>query len=364
MVARQAHNLKAVGSNPAPATNWYCSLFPLHLKKNAKIKTKKKSETLFEKLILHPENFSFVKAIDISAKVCGIKFVEIKSNINFASKFNDISLVEGLKDGFAEIYTNLGGIAGIEGALPDCYLEDFIIFNRKSKKAIIDFFDIFNEKILLLQYDYLKKQNIESLSESIEKTFVGNIIFSLSGIDSEASKSILKSNIPEQFKVSAQNLLWRYTRSATGLEAILTSFFKLPIKIKQFSGDFIEIDKDEQTAIGSKKGRYNNIGENTILGNKIWDQSRGIDIIVGPLQFRDYIKFLPKLSHRDEVLSPLQKIKEIIRNYVPYGITARLYFYLDKCQVKETLLNSINRLNKDAFIFGKHLKNAYFTERV
>lgn len=333
-------------------------------KKNNKTKTKKKIETLFEKLISYPEKFSFVKAIDISAKVCGIKFVEIKSNINFASKFNDISLVEGLKDGIAEVYTNLGGISGIDGILPDCYLEDFIIFNRESKKTIIDFFDIFNEKILLLQYSYLKKQNVESLSEPIENTFIGNIIFSLSGIDSETSKNILKSNIPEQFKISAQNLLWRYTRSATGLEVILRSFFKLPIKIKQFSGDFIEINKDEQTALGCKKGKYNAVGKDTILGNKVWDQSKGIDIIVGPLQFHDYIKFLPKLSYRDEVLSPLQKMKEIIKNYVPYGINTKLYFYLDKCHVKETLLNSINRLNKDTFIFGKHLKNAYFIERV
>ncbi len=339
-------------------------MFSLKLKKNIKIKKEKKTETLFEKLILYPEQFSFVKAIDIAAKVCDIKFIEIKSNINFTSKFNDISLIEGLKDGYAEIYTNLGGISGIDGALPDCYLEDFIIFNRESKKAVIDFFDIFNEKILLLRYSYLKKQNIESLSEPIEKTFIGNIIFNLSGINAETSEDIRKSNIPEQFKVSAQNLLWRYTRSATGLKAILTSFFKLPIKIKQFSGDFIEINKEEQTAIGNKKEKYNVLGKNAILGNKIWDQTRGIDIIIGPLQFHDYIKFLPKLSSKDELMSPLQKMKEIIRNYIPFGITAKLYFYLDKCRVKETTLNSINRLNKDAFLFGKHIKNAYFIEKV
>ena len=159
------------------------------------------------------------------------------------------------------------------------------------------------------------------------------------------------SNIPEQFKISAQNLLWRYTRSATGLQTILSSFFKLPIKIKQFSGDFIEIDKNEQTTIGIRNGNYNTLGKDTILGNKIWDQTRGIDIIIGPLQFHDYIKFLPKLSLKDEKVSSLQKMKEIIKNYVPYGIVTKLYFYLDKCQVKEISLNNLSRLNKDAFLF-------------
>ena len=339
-------------------------LFSLNSKKNTKIRKEKKINTLFENLILHPEQFSFVKAIDIAAKICNIKFVQIKFNINFSSKFNDISVVEGLKDGYAEVYTNLGGILGIDGTLPDCYLENFVLFNRESKKAIIDFLNIFNEKILLLKYDYLKKQNIESLSAPIEKSFIGNIIFSLSGINQEASKGLKNSSIPEQFKISAQNLLWRYTRSATGLQTILSSFFKLPIKIKQFSGDFIEIDKNEQTTIGIRNGNYNTLGKDTILGNKIWDQIRGIDIIIGPLQFHDYIKFLPKLSLKDEKVSSLQKMKEIIKNYVPYGIVTKLYFYLDKCQVKEISLNNLSRLNKDAFLFGKHIKNAYFIERV
>lgn len=357
MVARQAHNLKAVGSNPTPATNFgdVVKMF-FHTPKNYK--------TLYQELITSPESFSFVKAVDVAAKVCGLKFVEIKSNINFSSKFNDISKVEGLHDGIAEIHTNLGGISGIEGTLPDCYLEDFILFNRETKKSIIDFLNIFSERILLLQYLYLKKQNVESLSSPIENSFIGDIIFSLSGIDSKVAQNIKNSNIPEQFRISAQNLLWRYTRSASGLQAILTGFFKVPIKIKQFSGEFIEISTNEQTAIGNRKSKYNKLGQDTILGNKIWDQSRGIDIIIGPLSFQNYLKFLPKLSKKDEAVSPLQKMKEIIKTYLPYGIKAKLYFYLDKCQVKEMLLNNINRLNKDSFIFGHNKENTYFVERV
>lgn len=324
--------------------------------------------TLYEKLIFHPEKFSFVKALDV-VSACETEVVEIKANVNFSSKYTDISAVEGLKDGIVEIYTNLPGIAGINGSLPDCYTENFITFNRESKRAVLDFFDIFNDRMLSLRYTFLKRQNVETLSDPIERSVIGNIIFSLSGFNfnldrAKSLKATVDQSIPEQFKISAQNLFWRSTRSSSGLKVMLTSFFKVPINIKQFVGEFITSRPGEQTLIG-KKGNYNTLGRTTMLGNKIWDSTNGIVVEVGPLDFNEYLKFLPKSSVRDQKFSPLQKMKEIVMCYAPHGINVTLRFILDKCFVKETTLNGVNRLNKDAFIFGMHAsQNAFFEERI
>ena len=170
--------------------------------------------------------------------------------------------------------------------------------------------------------------------------------------------------IPEQFKVSVQNLFWRHTRSSSGLKAILESFFKVPIEIRQFEGGFIQAPIGEQTSIG-KKGLHNKLGKNSLLGDKIWDATKGITILIGALNFEQYTKFLPKKSAQDQKFSALQKMKEIIRLYVPHGIDVNLHFFLDQCLVKETLLNGDNRLNKDTFIFGLHSpKSAFFKESV
>ena len=323
-------------------------------------------KTLYEKLIYSPEEFSFVKAIDVAVASCDIKFIEIKSKINFTSKYTDVSVVEGLKDGVAEVYTNLNGVAGIEGILPDCYVEEFVTFNRDSKKAVADFFDIFNNRMLSLRYSYMKRQSIESLSTPICQSVIGNIIFSFSGFDFDRNREKLDSKlIPEQFKISTQNLFWKNTRSSSGLETMLSSFFDVPVRVEQFAGGFIEIEMNEQTSIGARKNKYNELGRNSILGNKIWDMTKGISVVVGPLNYQNYSKFLPKKSTRDQNFAPLQKMKEIVRMYVPHGIDVNLHFYLDNCLVKETTLNGINRLNKDAFIFGIHkIKTAYFCEKV
>ena len=338
------------------------------LQRNSKV-TIPQLETLYDKLIYHPEKFSFVKAIDVAVASCGSKFVEIKSSINFSSKYTDISAVEGLKDGAAEIYTNIAGIAGIEGILPDCYTEEFVLFNRESKKAVSDFFDIFNDRILSLRYSFTKRQGVETLSVPIERSVVGNIIFSLSGFDFNEKLDAQQDNsdlnlIPEQFKVSAQNLFWRNTRSSSGLKAMLSSFFKVPVEIQQFTGGFVEVSPEEQTVI-ARKGSYNKLGKNTFLGSKVWDSTRGININIGPLNFEQYAKFLPKKSQMDQKFFSLQKMKKLVRSYVPHGINVNLHFFLDQCLVKETALNGVNRLNKDAFIFGVHnTKSAFFDERL
>ena len=321
-----------------------------------------KAESILEKFTYETEKFSFVKALDVALKRCEMRFVDIKSNVNYASKYIDVAKVEGIKDGLAEIHVNMNGIVGIESPIPDSYTEEFLSYDRTTRDALCDYFDIYNSKILSLRYAFLKRQNIETLSSPIENSVVGNIIFSLSGlaVNTHSKASI----IPEQFKVSVQNLFWRHTRSSSGLKAILESFFKVPIEIRQFEGGFIQAPIEEQTSIG-KKGLHNKLGKNSLLGDKIWDATKGITILIGALNVEQYTKFLPKKSLKDQKFSSLQKMKEIIRLYVPHGIDVNLHFFLDQCLVKETLLNGDNRLNKDTFIFGLHSpKSAFFKESV
>jgi type VI secretion system protein ImpH len=253
------------------------------------------------------------------------------------------------------VCTNTSGIAGIEGTLPDCYVEKYITHNRHSKEAISDFFDIFNEKILMLKYRYMKNYDLTCLSKPLSKSIFGKIIMNLSGI--YLRDDVFEYFIPEQFKASSQNLFIRSTRSSEGLRIILSSFFDVPVIIEQFVGRFVEVDKEQQTTVGKTQGKFNRLGLDTCLGNKLWDSKDGINITIGPLNFEKYVSFLPKHNELDQKASRLQKLKEIARSYIPCGISTNIIFYLDSCFVKKTVLDGSNRLNKDAFIVGKHDKN-------
>jgi type VI secretion system protein ImpH len=352
-------------------------VFKLLFRKSKKAikKNIKKDKSLLEKLIFSPEQFAFIKAIDVAVASQNIRLqnlsynkikdIELKSSVNFTSKFSDIKKVEGIKDHCVEIFTNLAGIAGIEGSLPDNYVENYIVFNRESKEAVIDFLDIFNGRFLAMKYLFMKMHDVSCLSEPLEDSIIGNVMFSLSGFEHSETSRFKESLIPEQLKISSQNLFWRKTRSSEGLRIILSDFCNLPVTIQQFSGKFVEIDKSSQTTIGKKIKNYNRLAKDAYLGNKVWDQMDGIEIFIGPLSFKDYMKFLPKKSKLDQRVSPLEKIKGIIKEYVPSGTSVTLHFKLDECVVNECYLTGVNRLNKDTFIKGYHkLKHTEFVQRI
>jgi type VI secretion system protein ImpH len=320
---------------------------------------KRSRKALIDLLSSSPEKFSFVRAVDVAVSYLSSldtkRDLRLKSNVNYSSKFSDVSAVKGLKGSFVEIYTNIAGIAGIEGTLPDCYVEKYITHNSDSKKAVSDFFDIFNEKILGLRYRYVKNYDLSCASKPLSESIFGRIIMNLSGI--YLHDGACEYFIPEQFKASSQNLFIRSTRSSEGLRIILSSFFEVPIVIEQFVGRFVESDKGQHTSIGKDRGNFNSLGLDACLGNKLWDSCDGINIIIGPLDLEKYTSFLPKHNELDQKASRLQKLKEIARSYIPCGINTNVIFYLDSCFVKNTVLGGNNRLNKDAFITGKHERN-------
>ncbi|MDR1488547.1 MAG: type VI secretion system baseplate subunit TssG [Holosporales bacterium] len=319
--------------------------------------------SILEKLIRHPEKFSFVKALDIILaldKKYTIRDINVKSKMNFQSKFHEVHSVNCIKSNSPELTVNIGGIAGIEGTLPDPYVEEYSLYNRYSKNEVSEFYDILNNKMLSLLYFFYKKNVIYCSSNPIEKSQIGDILNKLSGIVSD------NSQVPAQFKISAQNLFWRNCRSAEALRIIISSFFEVEVKIEQFNGSFIKVSNSEELSrIGIKYGSYNVLG-NAILGNKIWDSTNGIIIHLISLEFPKYISFLPKISKKDQKLSKIEKLKEIVKLYVPYGIHVKIVFHLNPGNVKGTILNQVNRLNKDAFMAGgqHNLNEIHFVEDI
>jgi type VI secretion system protein ImpH len=216
---------------------------------------------------------------------------------------------------------------------------------------------------------FLKRHVAECSSVPIDRALIGNIISSLSGFgfnNPDNRELFDNAHVPHQFKISSQNIFWRNTRSAEFLKIIISSYFNVKVSIEQFVGSLTpSVPKDEMTCIGSVKNNFNKLGKETILGSKIWNTIKGINVHIHSLDINRYSEFLPKISDLDEKVSSLQKMKEIIKMYVPLGIGAKIIFHLDTKNVTETRLSGIKRLNKDAFITGvHHEKNTCFVEHV
>lgn len=332
--------------------------------------------TLYENLIYSGYKYSLTKAIDIALSIQKISFkdldhdfietVRIKSHLTFQSKYTDVYSVEGIKDGIIELIINNNGFAGIDGTMPDPYIENYVLYNRLSKQAILDFFDIFNNTIVTTRYFFDKRHVAECLSVRVEKSLIGKIFSSIAGFGFNSEFLTKETPLPEQFKIAAQNLFWRYSRSADMLKIMLSSFFNLDVEIEQFAGGFTaEAPQSELTRIGTMEKNYNSLGKNILLGSKVWDSGLGIIVNVKSLSLGVYLGFLPKASQKDASYSKLTKMKELIKMYIPGNIKAKIVFYLDTKNVHNSYLNGVGRLNKDFFIGGKTSRvESFFVEYV
>ncbi len=350
----------------------------LNLKKE--IKYLPDNSCLANRLIYEGYRFSFTRAIDVSLVLNDIDLANISYNdlniiavsgkLNFQSKYSDIHAVEGIIDDAPEIVVNTNNFCGIDGILPDLYVEDYVLYNRQTKNAVTGFFDIFNHHFSILKYLFCKKQVVSCLSTSIEHSIFGKIISSMAGFPFEEAQEDAR-DIPDlifrqQFRISTQNLFWRWTRSADSLKIAIASFFKVDVDVEQFVGGFTTpVPFSELTRIGTRYSNYNNLGQNTILGEKIWDSMMGLRIHIKSLKIKQYIDFLPKPSTKDRPFSKLEKLKKIVKMYVPIGMKVQLMFHLQDEQMVNSHLGGVNRLNKDMFLGQTDVNHKVcFTEHI
>ncbi len=328
------------------------------LQKVASYRTKS-FETSFQKLVYSSYDFTFTKSIDSIKKIVPTSNIDIKSTLRFIQNYSDIDNIEGLMDGVCEITTNL---PGIENVLPDSYVEDYLLYNKISRNALKDFFDLFNNRFYQLRYKFSKKLETRHQSVPVQESVIGKIIKNLTTTTSRGQDPRV---LPLQFQISAQNIFWHRARSAEHLRVLIKDFFEVPVRIKEFIGKFIEADQSEQTTIGTNLGRFNKVGYSAILGNKFWDSTKYLEIEIGPLEFAKYMQFLPKHNSFDNAYSHLRKLKELVRIYVDSGISVRLKFKLKPEILKSFRLNQTARLNKEAFIPGICKNNEiFFTEDI
>ncbi len=320
----------------------------------------KKEIRLIDKFIAEPHKFSYVKALNVAIAYAGS--ARIKNKIRFSSKYTDIIQVSGVKDKDITLYTSLPCVFGIDGTLPDNYVEEYILYNRQSKGAVIDFFDIFNERIAQIQYKFLLQHDLPSASYPVEQSLAGRVMQYLSGYVSvqDLYKSI-RAYLPLQVVISGHSLFWNSNRSILGLKILLRDFFNLPIKIEEFKGRILEVPISDHSRIGTKLGKYNKLGYSAILDHKFYKADDGITITIGELEYEQYISFLPKVAIKDRPFSKLAKLKELIRMYIPLDITVYIKILLKSGNVNGTYLNDSYALNKDAFIMG-HNKGEVYSE--
>jgi type VI secretion system protein ImpH len=236
------------------------------------------------------------------------------------------------------------GLVGPSGVMPRHYTEMLLRIQRDAKHeekfALRDWFDLFTHRMLSLFYrawekyrfyisyergEYLQHPpdpfthsllslsglGLATLRNRIRVT--ASMVASTSGDQaaqnppqSTPRKTETRSDRPSPHRTERRTLaevddlaLLRYAgqwarrpRTAAGLAALLSDYFEMPVEVRQFHGQWLQLDPSDQSQLSATCTNCR-LGVNLVIGERVWDVEGKIRIRVGPLNYEQFVDFLP-----------------------------------------------------------------------
>ena len=83
---------------------------------------------------------------------------------------------------------------------------------------------------------------------------------------------------------------------------ILREYFKLPFQVEQFVGHWMRLPGEVQSRIGFQEDG-NRLGSSLMLGRSVWDCQHKFRIVIGPVDYADYQRFMPGGESMERLLA-------------------------------------------------------------
>jgi type VI secretion system protein ImpH len=228
------------------------------------------------------------------------------------------------------------GLHGPSGVLPRHYTELMSRLAReakhKEKWALRDWFDLFNHRFIALFYRAWEKYRFYIPYErgdyaKADPDPFTRCLFSLVGMGQQPLRSRLRVSVEEEVDEERRRrdlariddlallhysgLLAHRPRNAQGLQALLNDYFMLPVRLKQFQGQWLNLEPASQSQLGEDCN--NEMGVSLVAGTRVWDTQSKFRLRLGPLSYAEFTEFLPDRSPLPErkaffVLSHLTRL--------------------------------------------------------
>jgi len=183
------------------------------------------------------------------------------------------------------------GLLGPNGPLPLHLTEHaYDRLLHVNDRTFIRFLDIFNHRFLLLFYRAWAQAQpavaLDRLQEDRFSIYVG----ALQGLGAEKVRR--RDRVGDFAKLYFAGLLSRQVRNRDGLAAILSGYFRIPVRIEEFVGHWMRLRQEDRTRVGAgASGAQLALG--TVLGSRVWDRQHKFRVHLGPLTLAQYEAFLP-----------------------------------------------------------------------
>ncbi|OAI49775.1 hypothetical protein AYO44_06145 [Planctomycetaceae bacterium SCGC AG-212-F19] len=209
------------------------------------------------------------------------------------------------------------GLTGPSGILPRHYTEMLMRIQREGKAAekyaLRDWLDMYSHRLLAHFYRAWAKYRFWLNYERGEPfraepdTFTTSLL-SMIGMGTPALRNRLRvswrapgeTRRPARTLAQVNDLVLLYfggllahrPRNAVGLAGMVREYTTLPADIRQFHGQWLEIEPDKQSRLGLGDGN-SELGENLVIGERVWDAQSNIRVRLGPLRYAQFLDYMP-----------------------------------------------------------------------
>jgi len=228
------------------------------------------------------------------------------------------------------------GMLGPQGPLP-MHLTEYAI--RRGRPPHNDptfgaFLDVFNHRMLALFYrawaNALPTVNFDRPGPDSDR--FGVFLASLIGHGETSLRG--RDELPDAVRLHYAGRLAPHARNAEGLRAMLRDFFRLPVAIHEFVGQWLDLPDEERTRLGT---RGSGLGTSFVAGSRVWDCAHKFRLVVGPLRLADYQRLLPGGDS-------LRRLVAMVRSYLDDGLRWDLQLVLRQDEVPRFRLDGGNQL--------------------
>jgi type VI secretion system protein ImpH len=198
------------------------------------------------------------------------------------------------------------GLYGRYGTLPWHYTSRIIhqerpsqLDNRKPGYDLRAFLDIFNHRFASLfyrsgtKYRWPLTYRVNGQDETT-KNFIA-----FTGLKTLNLKNSLGLSDVTMLRYAG---LFTIPNSASSLTVLLTDYVNIPIQIRQFEGEWLQIDETDRNQL-RRQNVNNALGRSFTIGRRIFSRQHRFRIVFGPVQFDQFISLLPGTKKMQQLVS-------------------------------------------------------------
>jgi type VI secretion system protein ImpH len=238
-------------------------------------------------------------------------------------------------DARARLAVNFFGLLGANGPMPT-HLTEYVRdrLRHGGDPTLLAFLDVFHHRMLSLFYRArANAEPVISLDRADGDRF-SSFVGSMFGIGAPSLRE--RDEIGDFAKLHFAGLLAKRTRPASGLATILREYFQLPLRIEQFIGHWMALPVEVQSRIGLA-GEDGRLGGSLVLGRRVWDSQNRFRIVIGPVGYDDYRRFMPGGES-------LKRLLAWVRMYCGLALDWEVSLILKKAEMPELRLGRGTRV--------------------